>query len=183
MAGRRARRQCGRTVHGRPPAADGRGVQGAGGATVAVDPFTARFTTPHGPVDATRHGEGVFTSGPGVPGAVIPLGRLPSLPALKRGIEARVGIASVRIRRPHYGVRRPDRTVLLDGPGVSWCSAFVAPGRWSLVRRRDGAAVVTVERGSHVLDPGASPAEVSLAVAVIRSRLVETSSLVAYLSL
>jgi hypothetical protein len=134
-------------------------------------------------VDATRHAEGVFTSGPGVPGATIPLGGLPSLPALKRGVEARVGIASVGIRRPRYGVRRRDRSVLFDGPGVSWSSDFLAPGRWSLVRRRDGGAVVTVERGSHVIDPDASPAEVSLAVAVLRSRLVETSSLVAYLSL
>jgi hypothetical protein len=153
------------------------------GAEVVEDRFTWRFTTPHGPVDAVRDGDWVHTSGPGLPGAMIPVRPVPSLPALRAGVEARVGTTPVRIWRPGYGVRPGDRTVLFQGSGISWCSQFRGRRRWSLGRRRDGSTVVTVDRRRHSFDPGASALDVSLAAAVIRSGLVETSSLLAYVSL
>ena len=153
------------------------------GTEVAVDRFTWRFRTPHGRVDAVQDGHRVYTAGPGVPGAMILARPLPSLPALRDGVEARVGTTPIRIWRPRYGRRRRDRTVLLEGSGISWCAELRAPGRWRLRRRRDGSVVVTAERRHHHFEPGASAADVSLAVAVIRSGLVETSSLLAFVSL
>ena len=180
MAGRTGGRQCGTTASRSGAGADWRGVQGT---EVAVDRFTWRVPTPHGPVDAVQDGECVYTSGPGVPGAVIHVRPVPSLPALRNGVEARMGTTPIRIWRPRYGLRRRERTVLLEGSGISWCADLEGPGRWSLRRQRDGSTVVTTDRRRHDFDPGASPADVSLAAAVIRSGLVETSSLLAFVSL
>jgi hypothetical protein len=153
------------------------------GTEVAVDRFTWRFPTPRGPVDAVQDGGRTYTSGPGVPGAVIHVRPVPSLPALRNGVEARVGTTPIRIWRPRYGLRRRERTVLVEGSGISWCAELEGRGRWSLRRRRDGSIVVTTDRRRHHFDPGTSAADVSLAAAVIRSGLVETSSLLAYVSL
>lgn len=107
----------------------------------------------------------------------IPLGRV------KRGIAARVECAGeVRIHRPRFGFHRSSRTIYIVGEGISWHTDYRGSRRYSIVK--DSGAVILEQTKSQILiEANLSPCEVALLVAVLRSEVIDTSSLLSYVTL
>jgi hypothetical protein len=93
------------------------------------------------------------------------------------GIPATVDGENVSIIRPHYGLRRKHRTILISSPTIAWCTDY-RRSRHLDVLRRDDCSVAYQQRGAErLVDPGMSAAEVSLILAIADSSLIETSTL------
>jgi hypothetical protein len=125
----------------------------------------------------------VRAEGDRVPAAEVRASGTVRIGRVKRGIDGRVGHGAVRIVRPRYGWRRRDRPVLVDGPGVEWRTVYRTMTRYEIQRRADGSVVYRYQRSKELLDPAASAAEVSLALAVAYSGVIDSSSLLNYVSI
>jgi len=138
---------------------------------------------PQGQLEITREGGRVTVQGRHIPTAVVEAGPVVSIPVMQRGIEGRVGSDPVRIIRPRYGFRRRSRSVLIDGGGIEWRTEYRRSRIYDIVRRADGSVVYRRTGAKQFLDADASGAEVTLALAVAASGVIESSSLVNYLTL
>lgn len=139
--------------------------------------------TPQGEVEITRESGRVTVQGAQMPTAVVKACDVVSIFVVGAGVEGRVGSEPVRIIRPRYGFRRRSRSVLIDGGGIEWRTEYRRSRNYDIVRRADGAVVYRRSGPKQFLDVDASCAEVTLALAVAASGVIESSSLVNYLTL
>ncbi len=106
-----------------------------------------------------------------------------SMSTVKRGVEGSIDGAPLRIRRPHFGWRRANRPVEISGPDVDLQTDYQASRRYRIRRGSTGEAVFERHGQQTFLNREASPAEVAVALAIARAGVVETSSLVNYITL
>src|SRR5687767_8935987 len=64
-----------------------------------------------------RENDRLFAEAKDLRAVVLKSPEAPSVALLKRGIEGRVEDRPLRIHRPRYGLRRRDRTIVIEGDG------------------------------------------------------------------
>lgn len=139
--------------------------------------------TPSIELEIHRENGRLFAKGEGLRAVVLKSPEVPSVTLLKRGIEGRVGERPLRIHRPHYGLRRRDRTVIIELDGMQWHTQYRKHRHYDIIRSADDTLLYRRLGGRQFVEADASAEEVSLALAVAASGIVATSSLTFYLSL
>ena len=146
------------------PGRDGRAVDHVGGR-----PFTVQVRS--GEVEVSGPCRAVIHVSPPVP-----LGKV------KRGVQAEVeGIGGVRLVRPHFGLRRAGRSIRIDGDGLGWSTRYRSMRHFEIVSD-DGEVVMRRHGGRDRISSGLSDCEVALVLAILRSEVVDSSSLLSYLT-
>ena len=130
-----------------------------------------------------RKNSRLFAEGENLRAVVLKSPETPSVALLKRGIEGRVGERSLRIYRPRYGLRRRDRSIIIEGNGTSWHTQYRRYRHYDIVRSDDGSVLYRRIGRRQFVDADASAEDVSLALAVGASRIVDSSSLMFYVSI
>lgn len=139
--------------------------------------------TPHFDLEIHRENGRLFAKGEGIRAVVLKSPEVPSLGMLKRGIEGRVGERPLRIRRPRYGLRRRDRTIIIEGDRIRWHTLFRRHRHYDIVRSADDVLLYRRMDRRQFVNADASAEEVSVALVVAASGIIATSSLTFYLSL
>lgn len=145
--------------------------------------LTHSVKTPRGVVAVGRQGSRIIARGDQVPVAFVDSPERLGIAHVKHGLSGRVDAREVSIVRSRYGLRRKDRRVLIDGEGIAWRSDYRRGRHFDIVRRGDGSVVLRQDGSTKLLDPAATPAEVSLALALSASGIIQTSSLLNGLTL
>jgi len=99
----------------------GRQLFGASGRSPHL---THTVSTPWGAVAIGREGARVTAHGDQIPVAAIEAPDPVGMAHVRRGLSGRVDGRDVRVVRPHFGLRRKDRSVLVDGEGIAWRSDY-----------------------------------------------------------
>jgi len=139
--------------------------------------------TPFGPVYLATTQKCTFATGLGVPTAVVQAADRIGIPMLKRGVPATVNGDNALIVRPRFGLRIASRRILVDSSQHAWEAISGSMRKFCIVRRRDGSAILCQQRQGKLLDAAATQSEVSLTLAIAASGIVQSSSLLYYLSL
>jgi hypothetical protein len=130
-----------------------------------------------------RENDRLYARGKDLRAVVLKSPELPSVGLLERGIEGRVGERPLRIHRPHYGLRRRDRTIIIEWAGIRWHTQYRRHRHYDIVRSADDSVLYLRMGRRQFVAADASAEEVSLALAVAGSGIVESSSLAFYLSI
>lgn len=157
--------------------------QQVGGAPDRGPHLTHSVSTPCGVVAISREGSRMTARGDQVPVAAIEAPDPVGIAHVKRGLSGRVDGREVRVVRPRFGLRRKDRSVFVDGEGVAWRSDYRRSRQFDILRRDDGSIVLRQDGPKKLLDREATPAEVSLALVLSASGIIQTSSLLNGLTL
>jgi hypothetical protein len=139
--------------------------------------------TPSIELEIHRENGRLFAKGKDLRAVVLELPRAPSLPMLKRGIQGRVGERPLRVHRPRYGLRRRNRTIVIEGDGMRWHTQYRKHRQYDIVRSADNTLLYRRQGQRQFVNADASAEEVSVALAIAASGIVETSSLSFYWSL
>lgn len=138
--------------------------------------------TPFGRISVERYRDQIFSAGPLVPTAVLELAGQPSIASVRKGMSGQVGHARVRIVRDRFGLRRTHRNIDVTADGITWTIVY-ARSRHYQIRWTGSGEVVYEQRGrKRLLDSASDPAEASLALAIVESGIVETSSLLNFVT-
>lgn len=84
--------------------------------------------------------------------------------------------------RPRYGLRRKDRTVLLEAPTVEMASVMTRWGTFDIVDRRSGDTLLRSGKTTFI-DADLDPTAVVLAIAFQRCGIIQTSTFLNYITL
>jgi hypothetical protein len=143
----------------------------------------ALVSTPLGHIEVVRAGSSLVVRGHDVPTAALRDAGHITAATLKAGMVAQVGDITVTIRRSRFGLSRRRRTIHIeDGGQLCWFTVFRRSRDFELRRCHDRSAILCVLGEGAGLDASATPNETALAILVWWSGLVETSSLLHYLT-
>jgi hypothetical protein len=126
------------------------------------------------------HGE-VSARGAQVPPTTIYCRRA-TLAALRHGVKGEQPGHEILIRREKFGLRRGDRDIDIIADIGRWRTLYKSYRHWKVVRA-DGSLIFKVIKRDWFLSKTATPSEASLVLALVRSGIVETSSLLSFLTL
>ena len=142
----------------------------------------ARVSTPRGLAVVTTSRELICVEGVDIPTVTIEVVRPPTITALKRGLTCIADGTTLTISRPTFGLLRRDRDILVSGPGVALRVYYERSRRFGIVRDNDKSPLFRQEGSQRLVDVHATPQEVAIALAVVASGVVLTSSLINFLS-
>lgn len=146
-------------------------------------PLTRLVLETHlGQVTVERFRDRVVSKGLFTATATISLPTITSITSVRRGIAGAVGDRTVMIVRPRFGLRRADRSIEVRMDQEAWCIVYFS-SRHFQVRRAGSDDIVYEQRGRRrLLDDGLGREQTSLALAIVESGVVETSSLLNFLT-
>lgn len=145
----------------------------------ATESRWVRLDTPHGTVTCTSSWR---FEGPHVPTVRIhAVDSEISILGARRGISGDVAGAPFRIYRPRYGLRRKNRTVLLEAPTVEMASVMTGWGAFDIVDRRSGDTLLRSGKSTFI-DADLDPTAVVLAIAFQRCGIIQTSTFLNFIT-
>lgn len=148
----------------------------------SFDAPTVTVQTPAGRVDVAVAADRVTASGAGVPTAIIRTGGPLSIARVRQGITGLVDDTSISIRRPRFGLRRSQRRVVVEGQDLSWFTTYRRGRHFDIRRHHDGSVVYCQSGTEQRLDQDATPGETALALALAASGVIQTSSLLNFVT-